>query len=94
MTRTLTLIVLLLRTVNIGGALSRIRVDPDGGYTNIVVKISDKANENACPALIKYIKVGIGISITFHDLKYRRKEVSAASLYQCFLSVISAIRRI
>ena len=95
MTRTLALIVLLLRTVNIGGVLSRIRVDPDGGYTNIVVKISDKANENACPALIKYIKVGsVGISITFHDLKYHRKEVSAASLYQCFLSVISAIRRI
>ena len=57
MMRTLTVIVLLLRTVNIGGAFSRIRVDPDGGYRNIVVKISDKADENACPSYIKYIKV-------------------------------------
>ena len=50
---------LLWPTLFIGSAFSnqKIRIDPDGGYTGIVVKISKKVPENECPNILTNIKV-------------------------------------
>ena len=36
---------------------SKIRIDPDGGYTGIVVKIRKDLPENECPLILENIKV-------------------------------------
>ena len=38
---------------------SRIRMEPDGGYTKIVVKISKDVPEKQCPTLLRNLKVRI-----------------------------------
>jgi hypothetical protein len=44
---------------------SRISLDPDGGYRNIVIKIADNVPEDLCFTYIQNIKVHIPVPYLF-----------------------------
>jgi hypothetical protein len=47
----------------VASAVSRISVEPDGGYSGIVVKISDEVSEDSCADILKNFQVGIDLVI-------------------------------
>ena len=44
---------------------SQIRIDPDGGYTGIVIKIDKDVPEDLCPEILTNLKVR-KLCLTFH----------------------------
>ena len=48
----------LAQSVNHRGP-SRISVEPDGGYSGIVIKVSDEVSEDNCAEIIKNLQVSI-----------------------------------
>jgi hypothetical protein len=50
--------------------VSRISVEPDGGYSGIVVKISDEVSEDSCADILKNFQVGIDLMIFFFKVDF------------------------
>ncbi len=52
-------LLLLLVTATVASATSRIKVDADGGYNGIVVRVADDGTvpEDKCPEIVANIKV-------------------------------------
>ena len=53
----LQVIVILENLVSLAICETKIRITPDGGYTNIVVKIDENVNEMFCSQYIKHMRV-------------------------------------
>lgn len=60
---TLLCCVSLAQSVSHGGP-SKISLEPDGGYSGIVIKISDEVNEDNCVDILKNLQVRFAPCLT------------------------------
>ena len=47
----------VLLSTKVQSQKSQIRIDPDGGYNGIVIKIDKNVPEDLCPQILKNLKV-------------------------------------